>query len=150
MFRPPFGEQGSELGARAWPFLDQRADHRHQRIGVDVLDGTAERTPRPEHPLDDGLHEWTQPPHVPGRHQVDGGAHQGRTDRLPIGDQVTQLLRAETDEPRPEADVRVDRHLRLHADQSLDRVGRGKGRAFEEQLSSQGGAVQRPDREHVW
>ena len=60
------------------------AHQRDERFGVDVLDGPAERTARPEHPLDDGLHERTELPHVACRHQVDRGAHQRCPDRLPV------------------------------------------------------------------
>ena len=89
--RPALGEQRPKLGARPRPFLDEDAHHRDERIGVHALDRAAERTARPEHPLDDGLHERTQRRHVARRHQMDRGAHQRCPDRLPAHEQVGQL-----------------------------------------------------------
>ena len=80
---------------------------------------------------------------VARRDEMDGVAHEGDADRLPVLDQARQLRMAETLQPRPEADVRQVRGLGLHADQVLDR-GRGGGApAFSKELAGEQRAVQR-------
>ena len=146
MIRPALGEQRPKLGPRPWPFLDEDAHRRDERIGVDALDRAAERTARPEHPLDDGLHERTQRRHVACRHQMDRGAHQRCPDHLPAHEQVGQLRGVEPVHTRPEADVRIHRHLCLHPDEPFDRLGRGELLSFavRASFSTSTRAVDRP------
>ncbi len=147
--RPSLGEQRAKFGTGARPFLDEFADHLHERLGVDVLDRPAERASGPEHPRDDGLHQRTEPAHVARADQVDRRTHQRRSDRLPLRDQVPQRVRLEVPQPTPEPDVGVDRHLCLHPDQPLDPVGDRQIRSLEEHLACERRPVQRPRAEHV-
>ena len=69
-----------------------------------------------------------------------------------LGDQREQLIGPKALDPRPEAQVGVRRHLRLHADQAFDDVEGGKLLALKEELSCEEGTVQRPlgeDRRHA-
>jgi hypothetical protein len=59
------------------------------------------------------------------------------------GDERTQLGRVERLEARPQRDVRVLGHLRLHADEPLDHLERGLARAREQALPREQCAVQR-------
>ncbi len=146
---PSLGEQRTELGARSWPFLDELADHRYQRADVDTVEGSAERTPRPEHALDDGVHQRTQPAHVARGDQMDRRPHQGGSNRAPRGDQVGKLLGLEAFQPRPQPHVRVDRDLGLHPDEPFDRAGGRERCSFEQHLPCQRRAVERSRAEHV-
>jgi hypothetical protein len=62
---------------------------------------------------------------------------------VPVPDQAGELLGIEVPDPRPEADVRALRRLRLQADQPLEDVDRRKIVRLEKQLPRECGAVER-------
>jgi hypothetical protein len=74
---------------------------------------------------------------------VDRRPHQRCPHCLSLGDQVRQLLRLEPVEPRPQGDVRIAWHLRLHTDEMLDRLGDRPLLAAQQELSCQQRAVER-------
>jgi hypothetical protein len=53
---------------------------------------------------------------------VDGVAHQRNADDEPLRDERCKLARVEGIESAPQPEVGLERHLRLHADQMIDRV----------------------------
>jgi hypothetical protein len=53
---------------------------------------------------------------------VDSVAHQRGADDEPLRDELCKLARVEGIEPAPQPEVGLERHLRLHADQMIDRV----------------------------
>jgi hypothetical protein len=61
-------------------------------------------------------------------------AHERGAYRVATGDQPRQLIRLEPVEPRPERDVGIARHLRLHADEILDRPRYGSFFTPQEEL----------------
>src|SRR5262245_48115401 len=73
---------------------------------------------------------------------MDGAAHERDPDRLALDDQLGQLVRLESHQPGPQADVRRVGSLRLKSDQVLDR-GRHRHRgAPEQKLAVEQGTVE--------
>ena len=99
--------------------------------------------------LEDRLHEWAQQQAVVGRDEVDRPAHDADAYDLPALEQLRQRLRPEPLEARPEPRVRVVWHLRLHADEMLDRRERGPRAPLEQQLPRQRRPVQRRPAENL-
>ena len=62
---------------------------------------------------------------------------------MPFNQKTRQLLKLETREPGRQAVIRIERVLRLHPDQMLDRLGCSPRMATEQPLPLKGGAVQR-------
>jgi hypothetical protein len=76
-------------------------------------------------------------------------AVQRHPDRAPRLDRPRERLGPEVLEPRPERDVRVPRHLRLHRDEALDRRERGRAPPAQQELSREERAVQLAVRQHA-
>ena len=111
----------AQFSAGAWPFFDESAAHRQQFIPVHAFQGAAERAALEEGALEDGLQDGAQRQVVVGRREVDGRAHERRRGRrLRSVIRLASCFGAKAFEPRPEADVGVDRLLRLHANEMLD------------------------------
>jgi hypothetical protein len=73
---------------------------------------------------------------------VDRRTHQLRANRAALGDRRAELAGCEGLEARPERDVRVLRHLRLHAHEPLDHLDRGDVGAREQTLALEECAIQ--------
>ena len=99
--------------------------------------------------IEDRLHERPEPQAVVGADEMDRAPHHDDPHDLPGLEQLRHDLRVEGSEARPEADVRVAGHLRLHADQVLDHGKRGSIGPHQEVLAGEGGAVQRAIAEQV-
>ncbi len=92
---------------------------------------------------EDGLHERTQRQAVVGADEVDRGAHDDDPHDGAVQQQLRELLRIEARQARPQPEVRVVRHLRLHPDEVLDGLEcRGVG-ALEQALACERRPVQR-------
>jgi len=65
---------------------------------------------------------------------VNGAAHQPDAHRAPFRDQPREIVCSESLEPGPESDVRIQRYLRLHADEMFDGTLRRHVRASEQEL----------------
>ncbi len=140
---PSLRDRGDELRARARPLREQVFEHRQELIDVDAPGRGSERARTVERALDDGLHERTQGEGVVRRHQVQRPAEQGHPDRAPIAERLGQPLGAEPIQTRPQRDVGISRHLRLHADEPFDRVQRLDPAPTEQHLAFEQRAVER-------
>ena len=96
-----------------------------------------------------GLHEGPQQQAVVRRDEMQRPAHHRESHQRPVVDQIRYRHRVEAGEPRPQADVRVVRDLRLQTHEVVHGVARGDGRAFQQQLPSERCPVQRAHREHL-
>jgi hypothetical protein len=89
------------------------------------------------------LHERSEPQSIIGADEVDRRPHEGDPHDLPVLEQLSQLLRAKADEPRPQRRVGVERNLRLQPYELLDRVERRQGRTAQQQLPRESRAIER-------
>jgi hypothetical protein len=92
-----------------------------------------------------GLEERPEGQAVVGGHEVDRRSHHHGPDHLPVEQELAQLLRPEPFEPRPQPDVRVQRDLRLHADQVADGPEHGESPPIQQQLARQRRPVALPE-----
>jgi hypothetical protein len=76
-------------------------------------------------------------------------AQEPQADRASLGDRLRQGLGTEPIKPRPQRDVRVSRHLRLHRDQPFDGVERLHPAPAEQHLPFEQGSVQGPTSERA-
>ncbi len=100
-------------------------------------------------PVEHRLHERTQQQAVVGADEVDGGAHDDDPHHLSLEEQLGERASAGTLEPRPQSRVRVQRHLRLQADEVLDRLEDRHLGAPEQQLALERGPVEGTPAEDV-
>ena len=98
---------------------------------------------------EDRLHERAEQQAVLGADEVDRRAHHDGANDAPIDDQVRELLRPEALQARPERRVRVQRYLRLQANEVLDHLEHRSARAAQQVLALECGPVQSPQAEHV-
>jgi hypothetical protein len=75
---------------------------------------------------------------------VEGRTHDDDAHDPPVEEELPEAFGSEPIEPRPQRGVRVQRQLRLEADEVLDRIESGHVRAPEQQLALERGPVQRP------
>ena len=73
---------------------------------------------------------------------MDRPPHDDDAHDLAVEEQLAELVGAEAVEPRPQAQVGVERHLGLHADEVADRVQRRHRRALQQELARQGGPAE--------
>ena len=125
------------------PVRELVLEHREELVDVDAPGRGSERARPVQHALDDRLHERTQGEGVVRRHQVQRPAEQGHADRAPLGERLGQPLGAEPIQARPQRDVGISRHLRLHADEPFDRVERVDPAPSEQHLAFEQRAVER-------
>ena len=95
-------------------------------------------------PVEDGPEQRPEPEAVVRRQQMDGAADRGDPDHLSLDQQRPEVGCVEPFEARPEARVRIRRHLRLEPDEVVHRRQRVERRALEEQLPLQRRPVERP------
>ena len=67
------------------------------------------------------LHQRTQEQAIVGGDEVQGRSHRHDAHDLAVDEEPAELVRIEPFEPRPQADIGVERHLGLHPDEVLDR-----------------------------
>nr|WP_202877762.1 hypothetical protein [Kribbella jiaozuonensis] len=89
-----------------------------------------------------GLDERAEREEVAARDQVDGCPHQRTADGLAVLQELDEFGRLEVRQPGPQADVRRQRGLGLHAGQVFDRFQGGCVVAFEQPLAVERGTVQ--------
>ena len=77
------------------------------------------------------------------------GPQEPHADRASLGHRLRQGLGTEPIQPRPQRDVRVSRHLRLHRDEPLDGVERLHPAPAEQHLPFEQGSVQGAASEHA-
>ena len=140
--RKPRREERAQLGAR--PRLLERCPAGFDDgIQVDAAQVRREVSVPPELPLEDRLSQRAEQKAVVGRDQVDRPAHDADPHDVAVLEQLRERLRPELGEPRPEAGVRVARHLGLQADQMPHRVERRQLGTLEQQLAGERRPVQR-------
>ena len=130
----------TKLGCRAWTFVQALPTGPEQRFHIHAGEPAREgrdtdiTSRAQEEALVHGRDHGPHGERVARRHEMDRSAHQPRADGTAIGDELRELVSAEADETRPQRDVRVGRHLRLHADEVFDRALRGHLRAAQQEL----------------
>ena len=73
---------------------------------------------------------------------MDRRSHQRRADEFPPLDEPRHLFGLKVIQPRPQTEIRIARHLRLHAHQMLDGFDCGPFLADQEKLPRQQRAVE--------
>ena len=143
---PAVGQQLGELALGAWlggHQLDRRRGHlRRVRPGHALAEVAGERLP-------------VQPPgqRVHGQRvgrggQVDRAAHDPQPHRRAGGQRLFELRRVEAGDARPQAQVRVQRLLGLHARQPLEHLGHVDPLPLQQALAGQQRPVQRAVVQH--
>jgi hypothetical protein len=139
----------ADLAARPGPLLEQLPASGRNLVDVEAGKGLAERAVpelSPRHRAKQGLDRKV----VSRGQQVDGGPHHHhRADRTAVLEQRGQVIGREALQACPERVVGIARHLGLHADQALDRLGGGKLHATKQHLPLQQGTVQGPRAEDL-
>jgi len=142
-------QERPELGACARPFLDKLPTRHEELINGDAGNSPAEWTLAVEAALQDRLQDRTQRQAVASGDEMEGGAQEWQTDSVMTGEQFGQLVGAKSCQTRPEGDVRHLGHLRLQADEMLDRIGHGHLSAAQEELPLEQGAIERALAENI-
>ncbi len=136
-------EERTQLSACPW-LLERCSTGLDDGIQVDAAQVRREVAVPPELRLEDRLSQRAEQKAVIGRDQVDRPAHDADSHDVAVLEQLRERLRPELGEPRPEAGVRVVRHLGLQADEMPHRVERRQLGALEQQLAGERRPVQRP------
>jgi hypothetical protein len=131
----------TQLQACARLPLEQRPARSYNLVDVHSIHGLPERD-RVERSLENRPHDRPQRKAVSRSDEVNRGAHEPDAHRLTVPDQIAELVRLKAVEARPEAEVRVDRLLRLHSDESFEDLGDGQFPATEEHLPLKQSAVE--------
>jgi hypothetical protein len=139
--RPPLGERTADCRAAHGLLLDERAGGVEQLVEVDPV----ERGPELAHQgaFGDGGEQRAHGEVVARRGQVQGSAQEPAADRLAAREEVVELGGIEVPQPRPQAEVRRGRLLRLHRHEVLDRRGSRAPLAAQQELALQQRAVER-------
>ena len=91
-----------------------------QLVEIEPIDRLAERALRAKGARHHPGHERSQRDGVIGRRQVKGRAHHAGPHRSTLEHEPVELRGVEALDPAPQADERIGRDLRLHADEVLD------------------------------
>ena len=142
VLREPLGERRAELGAGARPLGEERARVLDDGVEVDAHEVGSVRAVAAKLPREHRLRQRPEEQAVVGRDEVDRPAHEVHPHDLALLEQPAELVRPEALEARPERRVRVQRLLRLHADEVVDGVERRELRAAQQQLPLEGRAVE--------
>ena len=142
MIRPPRSQERHELGTRAWSYLEHLPPDGEERLEIDSRELAPEWAAGLEEPIEDRPHERIEGDVVGVADEVERAPHEPAADRTSRLDEIRQLLGFESLEPAPEADVGVLGHLRLHADQVLDHLGRRHRDPGEEVLAREGRPIE--------
>ncbi len=130
--------QGERLVAQ------QRPRPLEDRIEIDAGEGRPHLGMRGQLPVEDGPEQRPEAEAVVGREEMDGAADRGDPDHLPLDEQRPQVGCVEPFQARPEARIRIRRHLRLEPDELVHRRQRVERSTLEEKLPLQRRPVQRP------
>ena len=132
------GGQGERLRAQQLP------RPREDGAEIDAGEGRPHLGMGGQLPVEDGPEQRPEAEAVVGREEMDGAADRGDPNHLALDEQRSQVGCVERLEARPEARVRVRRHLRLQPDELVHRRQRVERRTLEEQLPLQRRSVERP------
>src|SRR4029450_10224575 len=119
---PALAEQQAELLSCPWLLLDGAPAGSGQLSEVQTGDLWRVGGVAAQIAVHYGLDEGPQRQAVGSRDEVDGVAHQRDADDEPLRDELCKRARGEGIEPAPQREVGLERHLRLNADQMIDRV----------------------------
>jgi len=118
-------------------------------VDVEPVQRTPERALAVQRALHHGLEDRSESQRIPSRDEVERGPQQPHPHRGAFGDRPRQRLGTEAIQPRPQRDVGVSRHLRLHPDQPLDRLERPHPAPAEQHLPLEQRSVQGSAFEHA-
>ena len=135
-------QQLAELRGRPGPLLEELTAICQQRVEVHPTETAPEGTAGHEAPLEDWLHHRPEGQEVVRGRQVKRRPHERTPNGRALPDEVLELGGPEVLQARPQRDVGVGRHLRLHPDEVLDGPGGRSGDPVQEQLARQQGAVE--------
>jgi hypothetical protein len=142
-------ERRAQLRSREWALGVQVARMREHRPQVDAAEGRRKLGMPRDLGVEHRLHQRPELEAVVGAQQVERRSHRCDPHCLPLLDQRCELVGPEPLEPRPQSRVRVERHLRLQADEVLDRVERRQRVASQQELALERGSVERATAENV-
>ena len=135
--RPVLGKRLPDLVRRLRTLLDEQPPRRSHLLDVQPLEIARERRIA-ELAHRDRLQQRPDGEAVTGRHEVDRRPVEHHdADGAALGQELAQLIRPESIDASPEADIRIHRLLGLHPDQPLHRVEGCHRLAAQEHLSRQ-------------
>ena len=120
--RPSLGQKGPQLGAGAWPLLEQSSPGSQECVEFDPRDILGESRAG-KGPLENRLHHGAQRQAVACGDEMDRRAHERGAHCVSIRNQPRELFGLEPLKTRPQRHIRIARYLRLHADEVLNRRG---------------------------